>query len=141
MNKEIISKRILLIDDHPVCGCGLSRVTETNDNFTLAYYANTDATLTEDINPDIIVLEISSGNNQGLALIKGLRSLYPKAPVLILSSQAESVFAGRCLKAGAKGYVMKNADETEILEALKTSSNGKLYTSPSLKAQLLNQIS
>ncbi|MCH6255553.1 response regulator transcription factor [Puniceicoccaceae bacterium K14] len=135
------SSSILFIDEQPICGYGLKRILSSNQNFHVEGMVDHLSDLRSHYRPDIIALEISVAKSKGIAAIKDLRRQFPSTNVLVFTGHDELLFAERCLKAGARGYLMKSAPESEIVKAFKSVASGNLYISERLRSRILNRIS
>jgi DNA-binding NarL/FixJ family response regulator len=82
--------------------------------------------------PDTAIVDISLKDSSGIELIKSLKQSHPAVAVLVLSMHEESHYAGRALRAGAKGYVMKRETTRKVIEAIRRILEGKLYVSEAL---------
>lgn len=134
--------RVLVIDEQPIYRYGLEELFRNSDDFEVCGFANAINGVVPSIEPpDIIALDIVVDKSNGIGAIKELNRRFPRASVLIASSHDERIFAERCLRAGAKGYVMKTAPIEEHLEAFKYLTEGNLYLSPNMKRGLLNRMS
>ncbi len=87
--------------------------------------------------PSLVIVDIALPGKSGLELVKDLRALYPKLPVLVVSMHDESLYAGRILRAGARGYVMKQESPQTLLRAVRQVLAGGIYVSPKMSAQIL----
>lgn len=134
--------RIFVIDEQPIYKYGLDELFRGSEDFVICGYANAiDQLDPSSESPDIFALDLVVDKSNGIGSIKALNRQYPKASILVLSSQDERIFAERCLRAGAKGYVMKTAPIQEHLDAYKLLIGGNLYLSPSMKRGLLSRMS
>jgi DNA-binding NarL/FixJ family response regulator len=86
--------------------------------------------------PDVAIVDISLKNSSGIELIKNLKESHPAVAVLVLSMHEESHYAGRALRAGARGYVMKRETTRKVIEAIRRILEGKLYVSEALAGVL-----
>ena len=133
------TKKILLVDDHPVLRKGLVRLIDARDEFEVCGEASTaiDAmALIRDLSPDLVVVDISLPGTNGIELTKSIRAEFPKLPVLILSMHEEALYATRALRAGAMGYIVKQDAIDNIAAALQETLNGRRYLSPIIAAQM-----
>lgn len=89
--------------------------------------------------PDVAVVDLTLKTSDGLELVKDIRVQFPKLPVLVLSGHSESIYAELSLRAGAKGYVMKNEPLSHILTAIRRVLSGGVYLSEPMTAKLLQQ--
>ncbi|EDY81958.1 transcriptional regulator, LuxR family protein [Verrucomicrobiia bacterium DG1235] len=133
-------KQILYIDEHPVCHAGLDCLLENNPSFSVCYTArNTDsASLPSDA--DLVILEITSAHPRGIPAVRDLKQIYRDVPVLVLSCHHESIYADRCLKAGASGFIMKSAPLEDLVLAIETVTEGGLYVSEDVKSLMINRL-
>jgi DNA-binding NarL/FixJ family response regulator len=133
------AKRILLVDDHPVLRKGLVRLIDSKDEFVVCGEASTavDAmALIRDLTPDLVIVDIGLPGASGIELTKTISAEFPKLPVLILSMHEEALYATRALRAGAKGYIVKQDAIDNIAVALREALNGRQYLSPVIAIQL-----
>jgi DNA-binding NarL/FixJ family response regulator len=139
-----IKKRIAIVDDHTMMREGLKQLIEMeNDLECCGLASNTqDAIrLVEATKPDLITVDITMPGRNGLELIKDVIALSPGLPVLVISMHDETLYAQRVLKAGAKGYVMKDADSKTLLKAIRQVLDGGIYVSPAMSIQILEAFS
>src|SRR4030043_1321467 len=116
MNK----KKVLIVDDHPIVVRGLSLVINKQKDLMVCGAANTAnkaLKLINELNPDVITLDLSLKDSNGLELIKDLLVHKSDVPILVISMYDENIYAERVLKAGAKGYIMKEKVTKELLKA------------------------
>ncbi len=90
--------------------------------------------------PDVVIVDISLRSANGIELIKNIKTFDQKIHVMVLSMHDESVYALRVLKAGAKGYVMKQDIANKVLEGIQKIRKGQMYFSEKVTSQVLNQI-
>ena len=133
-------KRIAIVDDHTMMREGVSTFIDNLDGFTTAWQAvdcaDTIRQLEKDI-PDVIMVDITLPDRNGLELIKDIRMLAPKLPILVLSMHDEKLYAPRALKAGAQGYLMKDAPHQDIERALRKISLGGMAVSEAMSENIL----
>ncbi len=130
----------LVVDDHPVFRRGLVALIRSDERYEVCAEAGsvTEALATLECSvPDIALVDISLIGQTGLDLVKTLKATYPQVLVLIISMHDEVVYAERALKAGARGYVMKQEAASVMLDAIKTVLSGKIYVSAALRDKLL----
>jgi DNA-binding NarL/FixJ family response regulator len=133
------SKRIVIVDDHPVLRKGLGRIINSNDGFVVcgeAGEANEGMALIRREKPDLVIADIGLPGASGIELTKNIRTEFPDMPVLILSMHEESLYALRALRAGAAGYIVKQEAIEKIADALREVLNGRRYLSPAISQQL-----
>ena len=135
--------RIAIADDHAIVRKGLRQIiAETSDLVVTGEAASADELLTlVRAQPfDVVVLDLSLGNRDGIDLLKSIKSERPSLPVLILSMHAEELFAMRALRAGASGYVQKEGAPEELLTAIRRIAGGRTYVSPALTDRIADEV-
>jgi len=133
-------KRILIVDDHEVLRDGVKRVFEKQPGSVTFGEASTvqeALKLVRDQDWDIAVLDISLGDRSGLEVLKELKQIRPRLPVLILSMHSEEQFARRAFKAGAAGYITKDSPRAELVKAINKVAEGGKYVSHALAEELV----
>jgi two-component system, NarL family, invasion response regulator UvrY len=133
-------KKILIVDDHEVLRDGVKRVFDKQRGTAIFGEASTlqeALTLVREQDWDIVVLDISLGDRSGLEVLKELKEIRPRLPVLILSMHSEEQFARRALKAGASGYITKDSPRAELVKAVNKVMSGGTYVSPALAEKLI----
>jgi two-component system, NarL family, invasion response regulator UvrY len=133
-------KRILLVDDHEVVRDGVRRILDKQPGATTFGEAGTAPEALELVRKqdwDVVLLDISLGGRDGIEVLKEIKQLRPRLPVLILSMHSEELFARRALKAGAAGYVTKGSPRAELAQAVEKIIKGGIYISPSLAEKLV----
>lgn len=131
--------RILIADDHAIVRAGLKQFIADQGDMQVAGEA---ATGTEAIalvragEYDVVLLDISMPDKNGIDTLKTLRQVRPEMPVLMLSGYAEEQYAVNLLRAGAAGYLNKEAASTQLVGAIRTVVRGRKFVSPAL-AQIL----
>jgi DNA-binding NarL/FixJ family response regulator len=133
-------KRILIVDDHEVVREGLRRIFDEQPGTVVFGQAGTAAealSLARNQDWDVAVLDLSLGGRGGLEVLKELKQIRPKLPVLIFSMHSEEPYVRRALKAGASGYVIKTSPREELLKAIETVIEGGKYVSSALNETLI----
>lgn len=136
-----IIKRILIVDDHAVVRGGLRQFLANTDDLEIAAEAETgfDAlALIPGGEWDLVLLDMSLPDLNGLEVLKRIKRMRPNLPVLVFSMFSEAEFAVPALDAGASGYLNKDSPPYQILAAIRTVVDGARYLSPSLAEQLLS---
>ncbi len=139
-----IRRRILVVDDHTVLREGLvAQINHQPDLVVCGEAADAPHALAavERLRPDLVLADINLPGRNGLELIRDLRSLFPRLPVLVLSMHEESVFAERVLRAGGRGYVSKQSGGKQLVEAIHCVLRGQIYLSPDASTRLLDSLS
>lgn len=132
--------KVLIVDDHVVVRDGVKSVfNEQTDRvcFGEASMPQEALQLVYEAEWDVLVLDISLGGRNGLELLKDVKQLRPKLPVLILSMHAEEQYARRAFKAGAGGYITKDCSRAELFDAINQVMQGGRYISPALAEKLV----
>jgi len=134
--------RILIADDHPLVREGLLQLINRQKDMVCCGEADNSesiSTLVRKGPPDLLVLDLRLGDEDGLELIKSLLVEHPKLRILVLSQFHESIYSLRVLKAGARGYVMKHEANTTVIEAIRNVLTGKLVVSAQISEMALQQ--
>jgi two-component system, NarL family, response regulator NreC len=125
--------RILLADDHTILRRGLRLVLERESDFSVIGEAGTGREAIEAVereHPDVIVMDIGMPLLNGIEATKRIIAEYPKTAVVILSVHSDEGYILRALKAGARGYLLKDSAETDLIQAVRAVAAGKAYFSP-----------
>src|SRR6195256_2219938 len=133
-------KRILIIDDHEIVRDGLKNILNEQPEDNTFGEASTPLealALATEQDWDVAVLDISLGDRSGLEVLKELKQIRPRLPVLILSMHSEEQFARRAFKAGAAGYVTKDSPRAELVKAINRVAEGGRYVSHALAEELV----
>ena len=137
-------KRILVVDDHPLMREGIVQWIERTADLEVCCQAESREQallILEKDRPDLVLTDISLTGGSGLDLIKDICVLFPGIPVLVLSMHEESLYAGRVLRAGARGYIMKRAGGERIVEAIHEVFRGGIALSRDMATHLLEEYS
>jgi two-component system response regulator NreC len=130
--------RVVLVDDHVIVRSGIRRMLEEGGEVEIVGEASDAAeagALTRRLRPDVVVLDIGLRRSSGLDAIKDI--LEAGARVVVLTMQDEPAYAQRAFERGARAYVMKDAADEELLQAVRTVMEDGVYVHPSLAVQLL----
>lgn len=137
-------QRIFLVDDHPITREGLARLINHERDMEVCGQANNAAKAVTDIEPlkpDLVVVDVSlTTGASGLELIKDLGARHPRLRMLALSTHDEALYAERALRAGAKGYVMKQEPTEKVMAAIRQVLDGGIFLSDAMKDRLLRKI-
>lgn len=134
--------RILLVDDHPVVRKGLQSCLANRDNLKIVGEASDGAESIQkakELEPDIVLMDINMPGMNGLEVTDRLRKETPKIKVLVLSMHGARDYVLRIVKAGARGYVLKDAPTDELVRAIESVHAGDAFFSPSVARIALNQ--
>ncbi len=134
--------KIALTDDHPMVLKGIqSMLADTKEVTFVGVYSNATETLEniEKDKPDILLLDINMPDMNGIDLCKKLKKNNESLKVIAISNFDEITFVKRMLNNGASGYLLKNTDKLELLEAFKAVLSGEQYLQKDIQKKLLNQ--
>jgi two-component system, NarL family, invasion response regulator UvrY len=137
-------KKILLVDDHKIVRQGLRNIIELENDLEVADEAASGVEALNLIRKhqyDIVVLDISMPDKNGVDTLRDLRHIAPDLAVLALSGYAEEQYALNLMRSGCQGYLSKDADSDEIIKAIRTIANGKKYISAELAELMTSQLS
>jgi DNA-binding NarL/FixJ family response regulator len=136
MSKRI---RVLVVDDHPILRQGLAAIFANESDLELVAEATNGLealTHFRALRPDITLLDIQMPEMNGVDCIKSLRSEFPDARVIVLTTYEGDVLAQRALKAGAQGYVLKGMLRKELLDTIRAVHAGQRRISPEVATQI-----
>jgi DNA-binding NarL/FixJ family response regulator len=136
----LTTKRILIVDDHPMIREGLRTLISREPDLSVCGEAETAAEAlkaTAELNPDLVLVDIGLPGRNGLELIKDLRAFHPALPILVLSMHDELLWAERVLRAGARGYVMKRETGPVMVQAIRQVLANQLCVSEKISARIL----
>lgn len=137
-------KKILLVDDHPMMRAGLAHLINRQTDMLVCAEAGQPAevfSLLTQARPDLVLTDLTMPGRSGLEFVKDLIALQPELPILVISMHDEVVYAERCLRAGARGYIMKESGSENLLTALRRVMSGQTYVSPNVSENILRNIS
>jgi two-component system, NarL family, response regulator NreC len=132
--------RILLADDHTVLRNGLRLLLERQPGFQVIAEASDGRETIElagELNPDVILLDIAMPNLSGIEAARQISAMQPAIAIVILSMHADEGYLLRALKAGARGYLLKDADENTVISAINAVHEGKAFFSPAISKLLV----
>jgi DNA-binding NarL/FixJ family response regulator len=134
-------KRVYVIDDHPVLRRGIVELINSESDLDVCGQAGNGTDALNDIEkskPDAVLVDLSLGKGaSGLEVIKEVHSQFPKTRILVLSMMDESAYAGRSLRAGAHGFVRKDAESDVIIQELRKVLAGNIALSPEAMRQIV----
>lgn len=137
------TKRILIVDDHPMMRQGLAQLISNEPDLMACCEADTAGQALEVVSqrqPDLALVDISLPDKNGLELIKDLHALRPDLLILVVSMHDETVYAERVLRAGARGYIMKQEGGKKLMQAIRQVLNGQVYVSEKISAKILEGV-
>lgn len=136
-------KRIMIVDDHPLMRAGLAQLIHDQSDMEVCCEAGTAAEAIGKLSgahPDLIVADITMPGRSGIEFVKDLHALDPNAAILVLSMQDEALYAERALRAGARGYIMKETGAKVLLDAMRHVLAGEVYVSPAISVKVLETL-
>lgn len=135
--------RILIADDHAIVREGLKQILAGNHDMAVVGEAETGFNairLVRDMPADVLLLDISLPDKNGIEVLKQVRKIEPNLSILMLSMHREDQYAIRSLKAGASGYMTKQSAPAELIDAIRMIAAGRKYVSAALAQELANHI-
>lgn len=135
--------RVLLVDDHPIVRQGLAQLINATDDLMVCAEATTAREAMDLIGhatPDVVIVDISLEDRNGVELIKDILVQKPELPTLALSMYDETMYALRVLRAGGRGYIMKQEVPKKMLAAIRTVLSGHVYLSDKMSTRLVQQV-
>jgi DNA-binding NarL/FixJ family response regulator len=133
-------KRVLIVDDHPMMREGLAQLINHEPDLCVSGQADTAAQALNSIAsrvPDLVLADISLPDRSGLELLKDIQTLHPGLPSLVVSMHDESLYAERVLRAGGRGYIMKQEGGKKLMQAIRQVLSGQIYVSEKMAAKIL----
>ncbi len=137
-------RRLLVVDDHPFMRAGLAQLIDRQPDMQVAGEAGNPADAMRELarcKPDLVLTDITMPGRSGLEFIKDLHAAEPQLAVLVISMHDEAIYAERALRAGARGYIMKEAGGENLLAAIRQILRGEVYVSPQMSARILETLS
>ncbi len=132
--------RVLVVDDHAVVRSGLRRVLDAEEDIeTVGEAANAERAVFEALEhkPDVVLMDVVMPGKSGIEGMPALLQALPETKVLILSMQDDPHYVREAFEAGASGYVLKEAADTDVVEAVRAVASGARYVHPALGAKLV----
>ncbi len=132
--------QIMVVDDHAVVREGLVALINRVPDLQVCAEAESKSSAMKALEvckPDLVIVDLILKDGDGLDLIKQVRALHPDIPFLVISMQDEEIYAERCLKAGASGYIMKHSATDEFMNAIHAVLDGDVFISKKMNARLL----
>ena len=135
-----MSIRVLVADDHAVVRSGLRRVLDAEDDIeTVGEAANADRAIFEamELKPDVVLMDVTMPGKSGVDALPALLQSVPDARVLMLSMHDDPGYVRAAFEAGASGYVLKEAADSDVVAAVRAVASGERYVHPTLGAKLI----
>jgi two-component system, NarL family, response regulator NreC len=132
--------RVLLADDHTLIRAGLRMVVSSQPDFIVVGEANHGreaVALAEQLRPDVVVMDVGMPSLNGIEACRQVHDSLPQTQVIMLSMHSDEGYVLRALKAGAKGYLLKDSAEADLASAIRAVTAGKSFFSPAVSKVLL----
>jgi DNA-binding NarL/FixJ family response regulator len=137
-------KKILIVDDHPMLREGVRGAINSEPDLRVCGEAENAAqamTAVQKLAPDLVLVDITLPGRNGLELVKDLKAIHPELRILAISMHDESLYAERMLRAGASGYITKQQPPKELISAIRTVFDGRIYVSKEVSETVLRRFS
>lgn len=139
-----VKAKVILVDDHAMLRHGMAMLINLESDMEVLAEAGDGAealaVLKKNDTVDIVLLDVTLATISGFEVIKSIHARFPALPVLFVSMHDETVYAERALRAGARGYVMKQESGEVLIAAIREVLRGNVYLSKQMQAKLLNRI-
>lgn len=135
--------RVFIVDDHPIVRQGLAQILNQERDLTVCGEAEDTQHALEEIAalaPDLVLVDLSLKGGSGLELIRLLKARQSALPVLVVSMHDESLYVERVLRAGARGYIMKQEATDTMMHAIRHVLRGEIYVSDKMMTKLLGRL-
>ena len=142
-NRDTGKKNVFVVDDHPIVRERVAELINQESDLQVCGEAEDAVQALKGIAaavPDIAIVDITLKDTYGIELIKQLKDLHPKLPILVLSMHDESLYGERALRAGAKGYLTKQEASKKVVDAIRRILRGEIYVSDGLAATLVRKV-
>ena len=137
-------KQILVVDDHPMTRAGLVQLISRQTDIEICSEAGNPVEAFNELSkkkPDLVLTDITMPGRSGIEFIKDLVAVHSELPILVVSMHDEMIYAERVLRAGARGYIMKEAGGENLLAAIRQVLSGQVYVSPKMSSKILDGLS
>src|SRR5215470_9316825 len=131
--------RVLIVDDHAILRRGLKQILSETEDMTVAGEAENSQQALQILREgawDVVLLDISMPDRNGIDTLKLIKKEKPKLAVLMLSMHPENQYAIRALKAGAAGYLTKQSAPAQLVSAIRQVNQGRKYVTPAVAEEL-----
>jgi DNA-binding NarL/FixJ family response regulator len=136
-------RKILIVDDHPILRKGLAMVIDSEPDLKVVGEAEEVQGAIEKIEslaPDLVIVDLALPGVDGIELIKTMKLKYRDLPALVVSMHDETLFAERALRAGARGYIMKQEAVDKVLVAIRKVLDGEIFVSDRITTKMLETL-
>ena len=137
-----LKSSVLLVDDHPIVRQGLTQLINAESDLQVTAEASSAREAMQALDtalPDVVIVDISLEDRNGVELIKDIVARHPQLPCLALSMYDETMYGVRVLRAGGRGYVMKQEAPTKVIAAIRRVLDGHIYVSEKMATRLVDQ--
>ncbi|MCJ7736550.1 MAG: response regulator transcription factor [Anaerolineae bacterium] len=134
--------KVLIVDDHAIVRTGLRALLQVEPTLHLVGEATGGyeaIAMVADSSPDVLVLDLSMPDLDGIAVTRQLKPLYPDLKILILTIHEDDALLREAIKSGASGYILKQAAESELISAIQIVMRGDMYIDPSMLRNLIQE--
>jgi NarL family two-component system response regulator YdfI len=135
--------KVLVVDDHQVIREGLRAILEASDDLTLVGEAgngNEAARLASELSPDVILMDLRMPGVDGIEAIQQIKPLHPKIEIVILTTYDDDELIVRGLRAGARGYLLKDVSREVLFESIRAAHRGELLLPPAVAEKMLSHL-
>lgn len=142
-NSLVQRTRVFIVDDHPIVRQGLAQMINQEADLVVCGEAENAQEALEAVatlQPDLVLVDLSLKGGSGLDLIKSLKIHYATLPMLVVSMHDESLYVERVLRAGARGYIMKQEATDTMLSAIRRVLRGEIYVSDKMMTRILGKL-
>jgi DNA-binding NarL/FixJ family response regulator len=135
--------RVYVVDDHPLTRRGLVQLISRENDLEIVGEAGTAVEALTGISqhrPQLVIVDLTLGDLSGLEVIKEVRSRWPRIKVLVASMHTQTSYVERAMRAGASGYLTKDAPQSELLEAIRCVLDSRIYLNPQMSTEMLSRV-
>ena len=139
-----VRRKILVVDDHPMTRAGVVHLLSKQEDMMVCCEVGNPAEALNEIfkcHPELLLTDMTMPGRSGVEFVKDVLALHPGLPILVVSMHDEVIYAERALRAGARGYIMKEAGGEKLLAAIRRVLAGQVYVSEQMSAKILDNLS
>lgn len=140
----VSQKKILVVDDHPMTRAGVVYLLSKQEDMIVCGEAGNPSEALAEISrslPDLLLTDMTMPGRSGVEFVKDVHALHPDLPILVVSMHDEVIYAERALRAGTRGYIMKEAGGEKLLAAVRRVLSGQIYLSEAMAAKIFDNLS
>ena len=130
---------LLLVDDHPIVRKGTREMLEPHKDLKILGEASDGAEAVQkslELQPDVILMDVSMPGMNGIEATQKIKAIQPKTAILVLTSYDDDAYVFALLEAGAAGYILKNAKDEDLVQAIRAVASGESVLHPSIAKNL-----